>query len=189
MTFYRAQNKYIDKKKQLTQVYKDAVEQGNLQGFGDDLVETLPDELQSKVEAKSEVFEQVQKLIQAVYNPSVLVGMIDNGQKPQWENGNPLNKNFEKDVFQELWNKINHKYTYSCHFNSEELITNAVQAIKSDLKIVPMRYTLEIGKQKDKIDESYLLDNIDFVAVHNQTYVKKYNILKGIMFIIILLPN
>lgn len=33
---------------------------------------------------------------------------------------------------------------------------------------------------KDKIDESYLLDNIDFVAVHNQTYVKKYNILKGI---------
>ena len=144
---YLAQNKYIDKKKQLTQVYKDAVEQGNLQGFGDDLVETLPDELQSKVEAKSEVFEQVQKLIQAVYNPSVLVGMIDNGQKPQWENGNPLNKNFEKDVFQDLWKKINHKYTYSCHFNSKELITNAVQAIKSDLKVVPMRYTLEIGQQ------------------------------------------
>ncbi len=33
---------------------------------------------------------------------------------------------------------------------------------------------------KDKIDESYLLDNIDFVAVHNQTYITKYNILKGI---------
>lgn len=33
---------------------------------------------------------------------------------------------------------------------------------------------------KDKIDESYLLDNIDFVSVHNQTYITKYNILKGI---------
>ncbi|MBR2467729.1 MAG: pyruvate:ferredoxin (flavodoxin) oxidoreductase [Clostridia bacterium] len=33
---------------------------------------------------------------------------------------------------------------------------------------------------KDKIDESYLLDNIDFVAVHNQTYITKYNILKGV---------
>ena len=33
---------------------------------------------------------------------------------------------------------------------------------------------------KDKIDESYLLDDIDFVSVHNQTYIKKYNILKGI---------
>lgn len=166
---YLAQNKYIDKKKQLTQVYKDAVEQGNLQGFGDDLVETLPDELQSKVEAKSEVFEQVQKLIQAVYNPSVLVGMIDNGQKPQWENGNPLNKNFDKDIFQELWKKINHKYTYSCHFNSEELITNAVQAIKSDLKVVPMRYTLEIGQQKDKIDESQIRSGTAFGNADSET--------------------
>lgn len=33
---------------------------------------------------------------------------------------------------------------------------------------------------KDEINESYLLDNIDFVAVHNQTYIKKYNILKGL---------
>lgn len=33
---------------------------------------------------------------------------------------------------------------------------------------------------KDKIDESYLLDHIDFVSVHNQTYIKKYNILKNL---------
>ena len=33
---------------------------------------------------------------------------------------------------------------------------------------------------KDVINESYLLDNIDFVSVHNQTYLTKYNILKGI---------
>ncbi|MBQ9791349.1 MAG: pyruvate:ferredoxin (flavodoxin) oxidoreductase [Clostridia bacterium] len=33
---------------------------------------------------------------------------------------------------------------------------------------------------KNKIQESYLLDNSDLVAVHNQTYVHKYNILNGI---------
>ncbi len=33
---------------------------------------------------------------------------------------------------------------------------------------------------KSIIKESYLLDNIDFVSVHNQTYVKKYNILKNV---------
>ena len=34
---------------------------------------------------------------------------------------------------------------------------------------------------KDEINESYLLDNANFVSVHNQTYVTKYNILKGLI--------
>ena len=166
---YLLKNDYIDDEDRPTEIYKNAVELGNLQGFTGNLENTLPDELKDNAEARVEMFEQVQKLIQAVYNPSVLVGMIDNGQKPQWENGNPLNKNFEKDVFQELWKKINHKYTYSCHFNSEELITNAVQTIKSDLKIVPMRYTLEIGKQKDKIDESQIRSGTAFGNADSET--------------------
>lgn len=33
---------------------------------------------------------------------------------------------------------------------------------------------------KNRIMSSYLLDHTDFVAVHNQTYVKKYNILYGL---------
>ena len=33
---------------------------------------------------------------------------------------------------------------------------------------------------KNKINESYLLDNIDLVAVHKETYVTKYNLLNGI---------
>ena len=33
---------------------------------------------------------------------------------------------------------------------------------------------------KEPINESYLLDNIDMVSVHNQTYVAKYNILKDV---------
>lgn len=166
---YLAQNKYIDKKKQLTQVYKEAVELGNIQSLGDDFVETLPKELQKNPEAKAQLFEQIQKLIQAVYNPSVLSGLVDNAQGPKWEDGNPLNKNFEKDVFQELWKKINHKYTYTCHFNSDELIKNAVEAIKSDLKVVPMRYTLEVGKQKDKIYETEIRSGTAFCGSKTET--------------------
>ena len=33
---------------------------------------------------------------------------------------------------------------------------------------------------KNKINESYLLDNIDFVAVHKETYVSKYNLMNNV---------
>ena len=95
--------------------------------------------------------------------------MVDNGQRPKWENGNPLNKNFDKEIFQDLWKKINHKYTYTCHFNSEELIKNAVDAIKKDLNVVPMRYTIEIGNQKDKIDETELRSGTSFSGTKTET--------------------
>lgn len=166
---YLVRNNYIDDEDKPTDTYKTAVEQGNIQGLGDNLIATLPMEIQQNTEAKSQVFEQIHKLVQAVYNPSVLIGMIDNGQKPRWEKGNPLNKNFEKDIFQELWKKINHKYTYSCHFNSEELIKNSVKAIKSDLKVAPMRYSLEIGKQKDKIDEVEVRSGNSFGGAKTET--------------------
>ncbi|WP_288958536.1 hypothetical protein [uncultured Treponema sp.] len=166
---YLVKNDYIDDKDQPTDIYKNAAEQGNLQSFGDVLEKTLPQELYSNPDARSEMFVQVQKLIQAVYNPSALSGMVDNGQGPKWEKGNPLNKNFEKDIFQDLWKRINHKYTYTCHFDSNELIKNAVEAIKSDLHVIPMRYTLEIGKQKDKIDESELRSGTSFGGSKTQS--------------------
>lgn len=159
---YLLKNDYIDTDDKPTEKYKDAVENNCIQDWGDDLVRTLSPELYQNVNSKKEVFDQVQKLIQAVYNPSVLNGMVEDGQKATYENGNPLNKNFDKEIFQELWKKINHKYTYTCHFNSEELIKNAVEAIKHDLKVVPMRYTLEIGKQKDKMDETEVRAGLSF---------------------------
>lgn len=162
-------NDYIDEDDQPTQTYKEAVERGIIQNLPSSLNESLPPELFQNANATSELFGEVQKLIQAVYNPSVLSGMVDNGQRPKWENGNPLNKNFDKEIFQDLWKKINHKYTYTCHFNSEELIKNAVDAIKKDLNVVPMRYTIEIGNQKDKIDETELRSGTSFSGTKTET--------------------
>lgn len=166
---YLAVNDYIDDNDQPTELYKKAVQEGTVQNLPEIFGDLLPDELKDNVDAKSELFAQVHRLVQAVYNPSVLSGMIGNAQKPQWKNGNPLNKNFDKDIFRELWNKINHKYTYTCRFSSDELIANAVNAIRSDLKISPMRYTLEAGKQKDKADEAEVRSGASFGASRTET--------------------
>ena len=166
---YLSKNDYVDDEDKLTDVYKDAVENGNIQGFGDNLIQTFPTEIQQNAEAKAQVFAQVHKLVQAIYNPSVLKDMVNNAQGPKYDKGNPLNKNFEKDIFKELWNKINHKYTYTCHFDSNELIKNAVEAIKKDLKVSPMRYTLEIGRQKSKIDETEVRSGTSFGGSATET--------------------
>ena len=159
---YLVRNNYVDDEDKPTEDYKNALASGTIQNLPSSLNESLPAELFQNIRATTELFEQVQRLVQAVYNPSVLTGMVEDGQKATYENGNPLNKNFDKEIFQELWKKINHKYTYTCRFNSEELIKNAVEAIKHDLKVAPMRYTLEIGKQKEKIDETEVRSGTSF---------------------------
>lgn len=166
---YLAKNDYVDDDDQPTDIYKNAVEQGNLQGLGDNLIQTFPVEIQQNAEAKAQIFEQVHKYVQAVYNPSVLANMVENAQRAKYQDGNPLNKNFDKEIFQELWHKINHKYTYTCYFDSDELIKNSVTAIKRDLKIAPMRYSLEVGKQKDKIDETQVRSGTSFATSTTET--------------------
>lgn len=166
---YLSKNDYIDDDDQPTDVYKNAVELQTLQSFGDNLIQTFPQEIQQNAEAKVQIFEQVHKLVQAVYNPSVLANMVENAQRAKYQDGNPLNKNFDKEIFQELWHKINHKYTYTCYFDSDELIKNSVTAIKRDLKIAPMRYSLEVGKQKDKIDETQVRSGTSFATSTTET--------------------
>jgi type III restriction enzyme len=47
---------------------------------------------------------------------------VEDGRKPKL---NPLNENFEKKEFQELWRRINQKAVYRVEFDSEELVRNA----------------------------------------------------------------
>ena len=166
---YLTKNGYVDDEDKPTSVYKDAVDMGNLQAFGESLESTLPDDLKGNSEAKTEFFQQVQKLVQSVYNPSIFTGMVTNAQTPKWANGNPLNKNFDKEIFQDLWHKINHKYSYTCSFNSEELIKNAVEAIKKELRVAPMRYVVEVGKQLDKISEEKMRSGASFGDTAKET--------------------
>ena len=101
----------------------------------------LADELQP-------MSNSVMKLVQSIYDPSVLKGMIDDGSKTTTPD-NKLNNNFMKKEFQELWRRINHKYAYTVSFDSEELIEKAVGAINKELEVTQLSYVVTRGEQKD----------------------------------------
>ena len=73
---------------------------------------------------------------------------------------NPLNENFAKKGFQELWKRINHKYAYTVNFKSEELIAKAIAHIDDKLYVSELRYTTSVGRQKPDMNE-YDIDRSD----------------------------
>ena len=105
----------------------------------DGALATLPPEL-------AEHAEQVFQLIDSVFSDSQLPEINDD-RKPK---KNPLNANFAKKEFKELWNRINHKAAYSVEFNSDELIKKAVDTLndkEAGLRVTPLQYTIQQGEQ------------------------------------------
>ena len=125
---------YITKDGEVTETFRKACAEETLQ--------PLADELQP-------MSKSVMKLVQSIYDPNVLKGMIDNGSKTTTPD-NKLNDNFMKKEFQELWRRINHKYAYTVSFDSEELIEKAVAAINRELEVTQLSYVVTRGEQKDK---------------------------------------
>ena len=64
----------------------------------------------------------------------------------------PLNANFEKHEFTELWNRINHKAIYQVDFDSAELISKCVAALDAGLKVSALQYVVQVGRQKDEVE-------------------------------------
>lgn len=60
---------------------------------------------------------------------------------------NELNDNFTNEKFQKLWNEINHKYVYTVHYDSDELIDKAIDALKRDLTVTKLQYVIVTGEQ------------------------------------------
>ena len=125
---------YITKEGEVTEIFRKAC--------ADEKLEPLADELQP-------MSNSVMRLVQSIYDPSVLKDMIDDGSKTTTPD-NKLNDNFMKKEFQELWRRINHKYAYTVSFNSEELIEKAVAAINKELEVTQLSYVVTRGEQKDK---------------------------------------
>ena len=131
--FHLRMNNYITKDGEVTETFRKAC--------ADEKLEPLADELQP-------MSKSVMKLVQSIYDPSVLNGMIDNGSKTTTQD-NKLNANFMKKEFQALWRRINHKYAYTVSFDSEELIEKAVDAIDRELEVTQLSYVVTRGEQKD----------------------------------------
>ena len=108
--------------------------------------------------------EGIQKLIQSVFDDKVLEDMLDNANKAKILK-NKLNDNFYKKEFQSLWSKINHKYTYTVSFDSDELIEKAVEAIDDNLFVSKLQYSLSVSEQKEDITREEIAGRNSFSPV------------------------
>ncbi|MBR5778135.1 MAG: DEAD/DEAH box helicase family protein [Bacteroidales bacterium] len=134
---YLWDNDYIDDRGQITEQYKSDAASGNLVPMSKKL---------------APMADGVQLLIRALYDESVAIdSMFEDGNATVVKE-NKLNDNFAKAEFQALWKEINHKYAYTVHYNSQELIEKAVLNINAYLEVNQLRYVVVTGEQ-DSVDE------------------------------------
>ena len=133
---YLWDNDYIDDKEQITEQYKTDLAEGNLAPMSRKL---------------TPMADGIQLLIRALYDESVAVNsMFEDGNATVIKE-NKLNDNFAKEEFQALWKEINHKYAYTVHYNSKELIEKAILYINANLEVNQLRYVVVTGEQ-DSVD-------------------------------------
>ena len=135
--FYLIANGYVDMDRKVTDKYRNDLAAGNLAAMPADI---------------APMAEDVHKLVQAVFDESVLDRMIEDGSKTKAPD-NPLNDNFYKKEFQTLWNLINRQYAYTVDFKSDELIKKSIEHINAKLFVTQLQYTTSIGQQKSELNQ------------------------------------
>ena len=131
---YLFDNDYTDAKGNILPTYHEDMAQGTLAPLGKKL---------------QPISEQVHRLIQGIFDPSALEGMIENGNDKAEVVNDKLNDNAAKTEFKRLWAEINHRYVYTVHYDSEELIKKSIAAIDKDLTVTKMKYVVITGEQGD----------------------------------------
>jgi type III restriction enzyme len=140
---YLVKNDYVDDNNKIANPYHEAVKNNT--------VATLPEELKPYE-------QQIFQLIESVYSDAKLpVIENDRGAKT-----NPLNDNFYKKEFKELWGRINKKAVYSVHFESKELVDKCVKTMDKELRVAPLRYTVHRGEQKDSVSYDQIKEGSGF---------------------------
>ena len=154
---YLIKNDYIDDNNNIADAYHEAVRKGD--------VAPLPDDLKPYE-------KQIFQLIESVYSDANLPA-IENDRSSKI---NPLNDNFNKNEFKELWERINKKAIYTVQFNSGELITKCVDSLDHDLRVVPLRYTIHRGEQKAVIDYTQLKEGQSFELIESSVEFNKKSV-------------
>ncbi|MDE7342939.1 MAG: restriction endonuclease subunit R, partial [Muribaculaceae bacterium] len=127
---YLFQNDYVDDDGKLTSTYYKEADAGELK--------PLPSKLEP-------IGEDVFRLIAGIFNPKVIEDMVE--EVPATTAPNELNDNFTDKRFQKLWNEINHKYVYSVHYDSNELIEKAIENLRRNLTVTRLKYVMVTGEQ------------------------------------------
>jgi type III restriction enzyme len=128
LTRYLIKHDYTDTDDKITGAYHEAKQARTLA--------PLPAEL---VAHSTHIFQ----LVDTVYSTDQLPE-IENGRVPKV---NPLNANYHKKAFRELWGRIHQKAVYSVHFETAELIAKCVTTLDAELRVAPLQYVVERGEQ------------------------------------------
>lgn len=137
---------YIDDDGNVTDMYRADAE--------NNVLKPLPDKIQH-------LGQGIHALVQAVFDEHALDGMIEDGHVTKVRE-NKLNDNFYKKEFQMLWNYINHIYSYTVHFDSDELVQKAIRHIDEKLFVSRLRYTVTKGIQSDDWSAEVLQSGVGF---------------------------
>ena len=150
---YLAKNDYIDSDDNITDGYRTDRSNNSLA--------PVPDEIK-------DIESGVHKLVQAIFDDSVLNDMIKDGRETKVRD-NPLNDNFSKKEFQTLWGYINHKYAYTVSFDSDELIQKASAYINEKLNVSELMYTATVGQQKKDMNQYEIERGASFGSEKSKT--------------------
>ena len=140
---YLMKNDFTNDNDEITPEYHQAKAEGRLPD--------LPEDLKPYTES-------VFKLIDGVFDPKQMPE-IDNGRTPKT---NPLNDNFNKKEFKELWSRINRRAVYKVDFDSAELVANSIAAINKELKITELTYRIETGELSSGLTDGNLREGKGF---------------------------
>ena len=127
---YLVRNDYVDDNGSVTNTYRAAAETGSFVPMKQEL---------------APLAGSVHKLVQAIFDPSILKDMAGNGHDTKVRD-NPLNENWA--AFKDLWKRINKRYAYTVEFSGDELIEKSIAAIDAELKVARLSYTLTKGSQE-----------------------------------------
>lgn len=160
---YLLKNDYSDDTDHITGTYHEAKKEG--------ILAPLPPELQAHA-------EQVYQLIDSVFSESQMFEISDDRRPKK----NPLNSNFEKQEFKELWNRINRKAAYSVDFDSAELVTKAVAELDKSLRVTPLQYTIQTGEQAAQVTYDGLKGGEAFVLKATETEANVHSIHSAVKY-------
>ncbi|MCF7994961.1 MAG: DEAD/DEAH box helicase family protein [Chromatiaceae bacterium] len=147
---YLVKNDYTDDTDHIADAYHEAKAAGTLA--------ELPADLQPHA-------EQVFELIDSVFSDKQLPTPED-GRKPKT---NPLNANFEKQAFKELWQRINRKAVYRVDFDSKELVDKCIGVLDTKLRVTPLQYIVQKGEQKGALTDEQLRAGDGFKVMETAT--------------------
>lgn len=136
------------------------------EGIRREEIETLPVAARTVIEQKLPLIETA---LTSVFDSSVLDDMVSNGLEAKVLS-NPLNENFGKREFQELWNKINFKQAYTVHFDDDELRRKAVDNIDRNLMVSKVTYRIVTGEQAEEGSAEQLDSKSHFEMRHTETH-------------------